>query len=68
MARNALSERSAGGWERRLLPSTMFPGEWDLSIVAYKCIREGLVGQYDYAFLFRPNLPFMKRERRAAPW
>lgn len=30
--------------------------------------REGLVGNYDYAFLFRPNLPFMKRERRAAPF
>jgi hypothetical protein len=68
MARNARSERSAGGWERRLLPSMILPEELDLSIVAYKCIREGLVGEYDYAFLFRPNLPFMKRERRAAPW
>jgi len=30
--------------------------------------KEGLIGTYDYAFLFRPNLPFMKRERRAAPF
>jgi uracil-xanthine permease len=30
--------------------------------------RDGLVGQYDYAFLFRPNLPFIKKERRAAPF
>ncbi|KAF2002347.1 Xanthine/uracil permease [Amniculicola lignicola CBS 123094] len=30
--------------------------------------KEGLIGSYDYAFLFRPNLPFMKKERRAAPF
>ncbi|KAH8728962.1 xanthine/uracil permease protein-like protein, partial [Phaeosphaeriaceae sp. PMI808] len=30
--------------------------------------KEGLIGKYDYAFLFKPNLPFMKRERRAAPF
>ncbi|KAA8622326.1 purine permease [Pyrenophora tritici-repentis] len=30
--------------------------------------KDGLVGTYDYAFLFRPNLPFMKKERRAAPF
>jgi len=30
--------------------------------------REGLIGDYDYAFLFRPNLPFMKKQRRAAPF
>lgn len=30
--------------------------------------RDGLIGDYDYAFLFKPNLPFMKRERRAAPF
>ncbi|KAK5686611.1 hypothetical protein LTS10_002731 [Elasticomyces elasticus] len=30
--------------------------------------RDGLVGKYDYAFLFRPNLPFMKKEKRAAPF
>ncbi|KAI8931275.1 hypothetical protein NX059_011620 [Plenodomus lindquistii] len=30
--------------------------------------KEGLIGTYDYAFLFRPNLPFMKKTRRAAPF
>ena len=30
--------------------------------------KDGLVGDYDYAFLFRPNLPFMKKTRRAAPF
>ncbi|KAI4125798.1 MAG: hypothetical protein LQ338_004078 [Usnochroma carphineum] len=31
-------------------------------------LREGLVGDYDYAFLFKPNLPFMRKSRRAAPF
>jgi uracil-xanthine permease len=30
--------------------------------------REGLIGDYDYAFLFKPNLPLMKQSRRAAPF
>lgn len=30
--------------------------------------KDGLVGEYDYAFLFKPNLPFIKRQRRAAPF
>ncbi|KAF2705661.1 Xanthine/uracil permease [Pleomassaria siparia CBS 279.74] len=30
--------------------------------------RDGLVGDYDYAFLFKPNLPFMAKSRRAAPF
>ncbi|KAI9152035.1 Uric acid-xanthine permease [Paramyrothecium foliicola] len=30
--------------------------------------RDGLIGDYDYAFLFRPNLPFMRREVRAPPF
>jgi uric acid-xanthine permease len=30
--------------------------------------KEGLIGSYDYAFLFKPNLPFLKKERRAAPF
>lgn len=30
--------------------------------------KDGLIGDYDYGFLFKPNLPFMKRERRAAPF
>jgi len=30
--------------------------------------KDGLIGDYDYAFLFKPNLPFVKKERRAAPF
>ncbi|TIC91277.1 Uric acid-xanthine permease [Colletotrichum higginsianum] len=30
--------------------------------------KDGLVGDYDYAFLFRPNLPFMRKSLRAAPF
>ncbi|MCJ1303544.1 hypothetical protein MMC08_006354 [Hypocenomyce scalaris] len=30
--------------------------------------KDGLIGDYDYAFLFTPNLPFMKKSRRAAPF
>lgn len=30
--------------------------------------KEGLIGNYDYAFLFTPNIPFMKRKRRPAPF
>lgn len=28
--------------------------------------KDGLFGNYDYAFLFRPNLPFMEKSRRVA--
>lgn len=27
-----------------------------------------MVGDYDYGFLFRPNLPFMKKARRSSPF
>jgi uric acid-xanthine permease len=30
--------------------------------------RDGLLGDYDYAFLFTPNLPCFKRAKRAAPF
>ncbi|KAI5857419.1 Xanthine/uracil permease [Durotheca rogersii] len=30
--------------------------------------RQGLLGDYDYAFLLRPNLPFMKKSQRASPF
>jgi NCS2 family nucleobase:cation symporter-2 len=30
--------------------------------------KQGLVGSYDYAFLFRPNIPFLSRSRRASPF
>ncbi|KAF1926459.1 purine permease [Didymella exigua CBS 183.55] len=35
---------------------------------AFTTNRDGLVGNYDYGFLFKPNLPFMKKTRRAAPF
>lgn len=30
--------------------------------------KEGLIGDYDYAYLFKPNIPFLKKERRVAPF
>ncbi|OHF04640.1 uracil-xanthine permease [Colletotrichum orchidophilum] len=30
--------------------------------------KDGLIGDYDYAFLFTPNLPFMRKSRRSAPF
>ncbi|CAJ2499647.1 Uu.00g025000.m01.CDS01 [Anthostomella pinea] len=30
--------------------------------------KDGILGSYDYGFLFRPNLPFMKKSRRASPF
>ncbi|KAM3466958.1 hypothetical protein MY5147_008911 [Beauveria neobassiana] len=30
--------------------------------------KKGLIGDYDYAFLFRPNLPFMRRSASSSPF
>jgi hypothetical protein len=30
--------------------------------------RQGLLGDYDYGFLFKPNLPFMKKTDQASPF
>ncbi|PLB41854.1 nucleobase:cation symporter-2 family protein [Aspergillus candidus] len=30
--------------------------------------REGLIGDYDYAFLFTPQIPFMNKTRRSSPF
>lgn len=30
--------------------------------------RDGLVGDYDYAYLFTPRLPFTKQLRKTAPF
>ncbi|KAI1089231.1 Xanthine/uracil permease [Rostrohypoxylon terebratum] len=30
--------------------------------------KQGVLGDYDYAFLLRPNLPFMKKSRKASPF
>ncbi|KAA8571999.1 hypothetical protein EYC84_001935 [Monilinia fructicola] len=43
-------------------------GERIHSTVRAFTTKDGLIGDYDYAFLFRPNLPFMKRSKRRAPF
>lgn len=30
--------------------------------------KDGLIGDYDYAFLFTPNIPFIRKKRQAAPF
>ncbi|KAI0430107.1 permease family-domain-containing protein [Xylaria sp. FL1042] len=30
--------------------------------------RDGLLGDYDYAFLFRPNIPFLRKKRQVSPF
>ncbi|KFY21957.1 hypothetical protein V491_02916, partial [Pseudogymnoascus sp. VKM F-3775] len=30
--------------------------------------KDGLLGDYDYAFLFRPDIPFLARSRQSAPF
>lgn len=56
-------------------PSTIVPDQQTrgrrspiASIKRALLTREGLLGSYDYGFLFTPNLPFMKRSRQAAPF
>jgi NCS2 family nucleobase:cation symporter-2 len=43
-------------------------GEHISHIVKAFTTREGLVGSYDYAFLFTPNIPFVSRPKRRAPF
>ncbi|KAL2862672.1 nucleobase:cation symporter-2 family protein [Aspergillus lucknowensis] len=38
------------------------------SIVKKFTTRDGLLGDYDYGFLFRPELPLMKKDPRPAPF
>ncbi|KAL4795799.1 permease family-domain-containing protein [Aspergillus venezuelensis] len=38
------------------------------SLIRHLTTREGLLGDYDYAFLFRPELPFMKKDPRPIPF
>ncbi|KAK0511381.1 hypothetical protein JMJ35_005954 [Cladonia borealis] len=38
------------------------------SVLRALTTKDGLIGDYDYGFLFKPNLPFMKKSRRAAPF
>ncbi|SMR54338.1 unnamed protein product [Zymoseptoria tritici ST99CH_3D1] len=54
-----------------IVPPTTKKSRWSgLGPRAVKALttKEGLIGTYDYAFLFTPKLPFMKRARRAAPF
>ncbi|KAI8947862.1 purine permease [Xylaria longipes] len=30
--------------------------------------RDGLLGDYDYVFLFRPNIPFLRKRRQVSPF
>lgn len=30
--------------------------------------RDGLIGDYDYAYLFTPRIPFTKQTRKTAPF
>jgi hypothetical protein len=58
------------------VPSQIVPGrarKWTLDgfIRGLKktfLTKDGLLGHYDYAFLFTPNLPFMKKPEQAAPF
>ncbi|KAJ0416707.1 permease family-domain-containing protein [Aspergillus carlsbadensis] len=38
------------------------------SLVRAFTTRDGLIGDYDYGHLFRPELPFMKKDPRPAPF
>ncbi|KAG4428543.1 hypothetical protein IFR05_015977, partial [Cadophora sp. M221] len=42
--------------------------EYIKNVVKAFTTKDGLLGSYDYGFLFRPNLPFMKKSRRPAPF
>lgn len=51
------------------------PGRWGgavsarlRSVVRAFTTRDGLIGDYDYGFLFRPDLPFMARPARGSPF
>lgn len=52
----------------RLSQRSMSLTNYHIAPVTDKILRDGLIGTYDYAFLFKPNLPFMKKVRRAAPF
>jgi NCS2 family nucleobase:cation symporter-2 len=43
-------------------------GDRGRRIVKAWTTKDGLVGNYDYAFLFTPRVPFMRKPRRAAPF
>lgn len=57
----------------QIVPETASSGKKTIShrIRSFKRVfftKEGLIGTYDYAFLFSPDIPFMKRTRRDSPF
>ncbi|TLS29385.1 hypothetical protein PpBr36_01485 [Pyricularia pennisetigena] len=63
--------------ETRELPAEAMPvsapqrrtmGDYVRRVKRSLTTREGLVGNYDYKYLFTPKLPFMKTPRSAAPF
>ncbi|KAJ5081317.1 hypothetical protein NUU61_009581 [Penicillium alfredii] len=50
------------------LPPQRSWGDRVRRIVKTFTTREGLVGDYDYAYLFTPRLPFTKQTRKSAPF
>ncbi|KAL2756050.1 hypothetical protein ACRALDRAFT_2104811 [Sodiomyces alcalophilus JCM 7366] len=49
-------------------PSKKTMGDRIRSVKHALFTKDGLIGTYDYAFLFTPNIPFMKRPRHAPPF
>ena len=45
--------------------TSLFPPHKVMKLIL---LRDGLIGDYDYAFLFTPNIPFMKKKRQPAPF
>ncbi|KAL3421261.1 purine permease [Phlyctema vagabunda] len=43
-------------------------GGMSRSIVKSFTTKDGLIGNYDYGYLFRPELPFMKKSHQVAPF
>ena len=43
-------------------------GEKAKSLLKAFATKDGLIGDYDYGFLFTPNIPFMRKSKRAAPF
>lgn len=50
-----------------LRPKRTLADRWR-GIVKTFTTREGLIGDYDYAHLFTPRIPFTKRSQKSAPF
>lgn len=46
----------------------MINAGYDSTDVCCSRDRDGLLGDYDYAYLFTPRLPFTKQSRKTAPF